>query len=128
MTGIRGPCFRPQTDPTTGACLAAPAFSTTTPFAASTTQSYAIFVDARFRPDDPVLRAWESGQSAAEAVPFLLRALRLPDWTVRRAADLVLREMSGKSFGEQEPWTTESDVTRMAAAWEDHWSRTSPER
>lgn len=78
--------------------------------------------------DDPALRTWESGQSAATVVPFLLRALRLPDWTVRRAADLVLREMSGRTFGEQEPWTTDSDVARMAAAWEDFWSRQTASR
>lgn len=73
--------------------------------------------------DDPALRSWESGQSASAAVPFLVRSLRLPDWTVRRAADLVLREMSGQSFGEQEPWSSASDVARMAAAWEDYWGR-----
>ena len=47
---------------------------------------------------------------------------------MRRAADLALRELSGRSFGEQEPWATESDVVRMAASWEAHWSRQTVER
>ena len=68
--------------------------------------------------EDPNLRAWAEGKAAREAVPALVAALHNERWYVRRAADLALRDLMGRSVGDQDPWTTPGDVTRMAEAWE----------
>ena len=73
--------------------------------------------------DDPTLRAWESGGSALPAVPTLLRGLDVDNWAVRRAIDLVLRELASRDFGNFERWTSQSESERIVTAWKEYWAR-----
>jgi HEAT repeat protein len=74
--------------------------------------------------EDAALRSWAEGDTGRQAVPSLLKALRNDKWFIRRAADIALRDLLGKKIGEQEPWTTPGEVTRMADAWEKLWAET----
>ena len=71
--------------------------------------------------DDPILDDWLEGRAGREAVPALVHGLSSEKWAVRRACDLALRELTGRSVGEQEPWTTTAAAARMAAAWKRVW-------
>jgi len=72
--------------------------------------------------EDAALRSWAEGDSGKQVVPSLLKALRSDKWFIRRAADVTLRDLLGKKVGEQDPWTTPGDVSRMADAWEKIWA------
>lgn len=73
--------------------------------------------------DDPALRAWESGGSAVAAVPTFLKGLDIDNWAVRRAIDLVFRDLSSRDFGSFERWTSASESERIVAAWKEYWAR-----
>jgi hypothetical protein len=72
--------------------------------------------------EDPVLRAWADGESGRQVVPSLIAALRSEKWSVRRAADLALRDILGKKVGDEDPWTTPGEVARIADAWARIWA------
>jgi HEAT repeat protein len=72
--------------------------------------------------EDPSLRAWADGDAGRQAAPALIAALRHEKWSVRRAADLALRDMLGKKVGDQEPWTTPGDVAKIADGWARVWA------
>jgi HEAT repeat protein len=74
--------------------------------------------------EDPALRAWAEGDMGRQVVPSMLTALRNDKWFIRRAADIALRDLLGKKVGDQDPWTTPGDVSRMADAWEKIWADT----
>jgi hypothetical protein len=72
--------------------------------------------------DDAALRAWAEGGGGRDVVPSLLKALRHEKWYLRRAADLALREIFGRSVGDQDAASSSADVERMALAWEKAWA------
>ena len=72
--------------------------------------------------DDPALLAWGTGGDGRAVVPLLLQGVRHDAWYVRRASDLALREILGRSVGDQEPWTTAGEAARLAQAWEREWA------
>jgi len=73
-------------------------------------------------PEDATLRAWADGDAGRQVAPSLIAALKNEKWSVRRAADLALRDLFGKKVGEEEPWTTAGETTRIADAWAKIWS------
>jgi HEAT repeat protein len=75
--------------------------------------------------EDPVLRAWADGQNGRQVVPSLIAALRNDKWSVRRAANLALRDILGKKVGDEDPWTTPGDVARIADGWAKIWAEAS---
>jgi hypothetical protein len=68
--------------------------------------------------EDPALRSWAQGDTGRQVVPSLLKGY------IRRAADLALRDLLGKKVGDQDPWTTPGEVSRMAEEWEKTWAET----
>ncbi len=64
-----------------------------------------------------ILDDWEAGRAGREAIPVLLEGLASERWSVRRACDLALRDLTGRNVGDQEPWTSDREARRMASAW-----------
>ncbi len=72
---------------------------------------------------DAGLRDFTEGTNPRAAVPALLQALSDPSWALRRAANLELERISGRAFGDLDPWTPESKAASVAASWGEWWEK-----
>jgi HEAT repeat protein len=72
---------------------------------------------------DASIREFETGENPRTAIPALVRALQERSWFLRRAANLELRRLTGRDFGDVDPWTPEDRASELAAAWAGWWDK-----
>jgi len=76
--------------------------------------------------DDPSLRDWETSRVTKDAVPVMIKGLTTTGWAMRRACNIALQDISQRSFGDIESYTSEAETTRIRTAWEVWWAGEKP--